>query len=60
MIHSPDRSYDSSDKEPIAGDHYTHGDEDLTDERQTILQYLMYPEGNARFLESLDLGQRCS
>jgi hypothetical protein len=41
MIHSPDRSYDSLDKESISCDHSTHGDNDLDAERK-----------NARFLDS--------
>jgi hypothetical protein len=34
MIHSLDRSYVSLDKESLAGDHSTHGDEDLAVEMQ--------------------------
>jgi hypothetical protein len=42
MIHSPDRSYESSEKESEAGDHSNHGDEELVDERQ----------GNSTIIES--------
>jgi hypothetical protein len=52
VIHSPDHSYDSSDKDSISGDHSSHDDKDLAAERQNNLPSLTDPEGNARFLES--------
>jgi hypothetical protein len=52
-IHSPDRSYDSSDNDSITGDQPTHGDEDLIAKRQH-LPSSTNPDGQPRFLECLE------